>query len=31
MTESGNILRAVGGDLSVGTLVTVGDTAQTAG
>jgi uridylate kinase len=30
MTEPGNILRAVGGDLSVGTLVTVGGTAQTA-
>ena len=31
MTESGNILRAVEGDLSIGTLVTVGGNATTAG
>ncbi len=30
MTEPGNIIKAVSGDLSVGTLVTVGDTATTA-
>ncbi len=30
MKESGNILKAVGGDLSIGTLVTVGDAATTA-
>jgi uridylate kinase len=31
MKEHGNILRAVGGDLTIGTLVTVGGTAKTAG
>ena len=31
MTEPGNILKAVNGDLSIGTLVTVGGTATTAG
>jgi uridylate kinase len=31
MTESGNITRAVEGDLSIGTLVTVGGNATTAG
>jgi uridylate kinase len=31
MKESGNILKAVGGDLSIGTLVTVGGNAVTAG
>jgi uridylate kinase len=31
MTESGNIIKAVCGDLAVGTLVTVGDTAKSAG
>lgn len=31
MTESGNIIRAVEGDLSIGTLVTVGGNATTAG
>ena len=31
MTESGNILKAVEGDLSIGTLVTVGGNATTAG
>ncbi|MBC7899436.1 MAG: UMP kinase [Saprospiraceae bacterium] len=31
MKESGNILKAVGGDLSIGTLVTVGQTATKAG
>jgi len=30
MKESGNIIKAVNGDLSIGTLVTVGDTATTA-
>lgn len=30
MKESGNILRAVSGDLSIGTLVTMGETATTA-
>lgn len=30
MKESGNILRAIGGDMSIGTLVTVGGTATTA-
>lgn len=30
MTESGNILKAVSGDLSVGTLVTLGDNANAA-
>lgn len=30
MLQPGNILRAVSGDLSIGTLVTVGDTARTA-
>lgn len=30
MRESGNILKAVSGDLSIGTLVTVGDTATSA-
>ncbi len=30
MKESGNILKAVGGDMSIGTLVTVGGTATTA-
>ncbi len=30
MKESGNILKAVGGDLSIGTLVTVGGSATTA-
>lgn len=31
MKESGNIIKAANGDLSIGTLVTVGDTATTAG
>ncbi len=31
MTQSGNILKAVEGDLSIGTLVTVGGNATTAG
>jgi uridylate kinase len=31
MKESGNIIKAVTGDLSIGTLVTVGDSATTAG
>jgi uridylate kinase len=31
MTQPGNILKAVNGDLSIGTLVTVGGTATTAG
>src|SRR5690606_13651239 len=31
MTQPGNIIKAVSGDLTVGTLVTVGDTATTAG
>jgi uridylate kinase len=31
MTQPGNIIKAVCGDLTVGTLVTVGDTATTAG
>ena len=31
MKESGNILKAIGGDMSIGTLVTVGGTATTAG
>ena len=30
MKESGNILRAIGGDMSIGTLVTVGGSATTA-
>ena len=30
MTQSGNILKAIGGDMSIGTLVTVGGTATTA-
>ena len=30
MKESGNIIKAVNGDLSIGTLVTVGDAATTA-
>ncbi len=30
LKESGNILKAVGGDLSIGTLVTLGDAATTA-
>ena len=30
MKESGNILKAIGGDMSIGTLVTVGGTATTA-
>lgn len=30
MKETGNIIKAVNGDLSIGTLVTVGDTATTA-
>ena len=30
MKETGNILRAIGGDMSIGTLVTVGGTATTA-
>jgi len=31
MKESGNIIKAANGDLSIGTLVTVGDTATSAG
>jgi hypothetical protein len=30
MKESGNIMKAVCGDLTIGTLVTVGDRKQTA-
>ena len=31
MTEPGNIMKAVCGDLTVGTLVTAGETAATTG
>jgi hypothetical protein len=31
MRESGNIIKAVKGDLSIGTLVTVNGKSQTAG
>ena len=30
MKDSGNILKAISGDMSIGTLVTVGGTATTA-